>query len=97
MGDRDGDDDVRRGGDNVQRTQRDSSLSRILCSGGGWRGHGSCSGRLASGEFNSELVADDDDELHDAEQEDEEQGKAQRQLNGSLASITVGPALTACR
>ena len=39
--------------------------------------------------MNGELIANDHHELHDAEQEDEEQWKAQGQFDGSLATVTV--------
>ena len=90
MADRDRHGVDRRADRDRQGAQRDGSIGRALCSGSGWCGHGSCSGRLACSELNGELIANNHDELHDAEQEDEEQRKAQGQLDGSLTTIAVG-------
>lgn len=97
MAHRDGDGGIRRVGSDVQRTQRDRSIGGSFRSAIRRRGDGSCPSRLAGCELNGELIANDHHELHDAEQEDAEQWKAQRQLDGSLATVTVAACLAAFR
>ena len=73
----------------VQGTHCDRTIGGSFRSAIRRRGDGSCPSRLAGRELNGKLVANDHHELHDAEQEDAEQWKAQRQLDDSLATVTV--------